>query len=524
MIGRRAHLCTAGVLALTIAASAQNPRQASALDQGVSLLRAGQFDQALVKLEEAHRLAPRNATIENLLGIADTQLGRLDDANQHYRSAIRLDPKLAAAHRNLGFNLLTAKDDAAAEPELLAAARLNAGDPFAHYYLLLLALDTGRDADAIEQAAHAGKLIGNDPEVAARLAAAEIRTGHADDAASLIKSLEDAGHLSAAEEYRLAILFTRHAAYNQAVPCFRRIAALDPTWQNRYNLALALLYDNQPAEAASLLAALHHEQPSNADILTFLGSAYEMQQNMPKALDAYREAAAADPSNPDRTLDYTRLLMDTERYDDAIQFVQHDLGETAATAPLQLRLGAIEMLKGNYPAARDAFHAALATDPQLDVAYVGLAQTYAREANDPEAMRILEAARAKMPGHYLLEYYFGMLANRLGHTQEALTALQNASRLDPKSPDPFFELGKLYASQEDWPKARAAFEQVVTLNPQFEPAHYQLSRVDARLGLSAQAAQEAQRTRTLINQQRAEAFRKQRERGGSFQPQASSSP
>ena len=119
---------------------------------------------------------------------------------------------------------------------------------------------------------------------------------------------------------------------------------------------------------------------------------------MPEALDAYRAAAAADPSNPDRTLDYTRLLMDIDRYDEAIQVVHAGMAETSATAPLELRLGAVEMLKSNYPAARDAFQAALAAAPGLDAAYVGLAQTYAREANDAEAIRILEDGARPIPG------------------------------------------------------------------------------------------------------------------------------
>ena len=95
----------------------------------------------------------------------------------------------------------------------------------------------------------------------------------------------------------------------------------------------------------------------------FLGSAFEMQQKMPESLEAYRAALVADPSNPDRTLDYTRLLMDMDRYDEAIQIVQTGMGQTSATAPLQLRLGAVEMIKNNYNAARDAFRAALASGP-----------------------------------------------------------------------------------------------------------------------------------------------------------------
>jgi tetratricopeptide (TPR) repeat protein len=498
--------------------------QSTALDEGVSLFRQGRFDQALIKLQQAQRTAPRNATIENLLGLTETQLGHIDEAGNHYRNAIRLDPRQAAPHRNLGFNLLTQKDYAHAEPELREASRLDLKDSFAHYYLALLALATDHDADAVEQASHAGQLIDNDTDASANLAEAEIRLGRADAAFSRIEHLEQASQLSSVREYQIAALFSQHALYSQAVHCFRRIASVDPSWQNRYNLALALLYDNEPAEASTLLTRLHTEQPANADILMFLGSAYEMQQKMPEALEAYRTAILADPSNPDRTLDYTRLLMDADHYDEAIQVVQTGMGETAATAPLQLRLGAIEMVKGDYAAAREAFHAALSTDPELDAAYVGLAQTYARQANDSEAIGVLQSAREKRPDHYLLEYYFGLLASRLGREKEAVIALENATRLQPKSAEPFYELGKLYESQQDWPRARQALERVIELNPQLASAHYQLSRVYAHLGLNSKAEQEAQQTHALVDAQREEALRKQRERGASFQPQTTGAP
>jgi tetratricopeptide (TPR) repeat protein len=494
--------------------------QPTALDEGVRLIREGHFDQALIKLEEAHRLAPRDPTIENLLGIAETQLGHIDDAARHYRNAIHLDPSQAAPHRNLGFNLLTAKEYGLAEPELREASRLNPSDPFAHYYRFLLALATDHDADALEQASHAGQLIENDPDAAAGLIEAEIRLGRIEEASSRITGMETANQLTPVREYTIAVLLSRRAFYEQAVGCFRRIALLDPSWESRYNLALALLYGGQFSEASTLLATLHNERPSNADTLMFLGSAFEMQQEMPEALEAYRAAAVADPSNPDRTLDYTRLLMDMDRYDEAIQFIQSGMAETAATSPLKLRLGAVEMIKGDYAAARDAFNAALADNPELDAAYVGLAQTYARQGNDTEAIHILEAERSNRPGRYLLEYYFGLLASRLGREEEAIVALERAAQLEPKSLDPSFELGKLYGSKQDWPRARKAFEHVVELNPQFTPAHYQLSQVYTHLGLRSAAEQEANQTHTLVNTQRNEALRKKRERAGSFQPQA----
>jgi tetratricopeptide (TPR) repeat protein len=511
------HRIAPAILLLALACSLN--AQSTALDEGVRLIREGHFDQALVKLEEAHRLAPRDATIENLLGIAETQLGHIDEAAKHYRNAIRLDPMQAGPHRNLGFNLLTAKEYGQAEPELREASRLSPSDPFGHYYLFLLAVATGHDADALEQSSRAGQLIDNDPDAGAGLIEAEIRLGKVDDASRRIKSMEAANQLTPVREYAIAVLLSRHALYGQAVGCFQRIASLDPSWESRYNLALALLYDGKFAEASALLSALHNERPANADALMFLGSAFEMQEKMPEALEAYRSAAIADPSNPDRTLDYTRLLMDMDRYDEAIEFIQSGMAESAATSPLKLRLGAVEMIKGDYAAAREAFHAALAENSELDAAYVGLAQTYAREGNDAQAIQILESARDKRPGHYLLEYYVGLLASRLNREGEAVAALERAAQLEPKSPDPLFELGKLYGSKQDWTRARQAFEHVIQLNPDFAPAHYQLSQVYAHLGLHAAAAQEAQQTHTLVDAQRGDALRKQRERAGNFQPQ-----
>jgi len=511
---------------LLLASVASLIAQNTALDDGVKLIREGRFDQALVKLEEAHRAAPRNATIENLLGITETSLGHPATASTHYRNAIRLDPSQAAPHRNLGFNLLKARNYSGAEPELRKASRLDPTDPFAHYYLLLLALATNHDSEALDQAPQAGKLVDSDPESGAGLIEAEIRGGRMDEAANRIKKMEEADQLQPAREYRIAVLLSQRSQFEEASHCFHRIATLDPSWSNRYNLGLALLYEGKSAEASTLLSALHKERPEEANTLTFLGEAFEAQQKMSEALDAYRAAAIADPSDPDRTLDYTRLLMDMDRYDEAIQFIQIGMTETAATSPLKLRLGAVEMIKGDYSAARDAFNAALAENPELDAAYVGMAQTYAREANDTEAIHVLEAARAKRPGHYLLEYYFGLLASRLGREQEAIGALREAAQLEPNSPDPSFELGKLYEAKEDWQKARQAFEHVVQVNPQFAAAHYQLSRVYTHLGLREDAQHEAQKTQELVSKQRDDALRKQRERGGNFQPQdmAASSP
>ena len=170
--------------------------QSTVLDEGLQLFREGKFEQALVKLQEAHKAAPRDATIENVLGITEVQLGHLQAADSHFRRSIALDPSKAAPHRNLGFSLLTAKLYADAEPELREASRLDPKDNFAHYYLFQVALATGHDAEALLQATRAGDLIANDPDASQGLIEAKIRTGDVRGAARDIERMEQADQLT----------------------------------------------------------------------------------------------------------------------------------------------------------------------------------------------------------------------------------------------------------------------------------------------------------------------------------------
>lgn len=495
-----------------LCAAQTKPYAKSALEEGLALLREGHYEQALLRLQAAQRQIPPNASLETLMGVAETRLDRIAEANDHFRSAIRLAPAQAAPHRNLGFNLLGLHDYANAETELLQAAKLEPEDLFARYYLLLLYLATGREEKVLAYAGQVQSLLAADAEASAEVAETEIRARLAQQALQRVEQLESAHHIAPEREYRIAVLFRQHGLNAEALHCFRHLAEADPSPANRYNLALALLFDGKAAEAVDLLAVLRAEQPGNADVLTFLGAALEAEHKPEKALEVYRAAVAADPANADRRLDYTRLLMETDHNDEAIAAVQAGLDAGGAPGPLSLRLGAIEMLKGNYDAARDAFRAALVADASLDAAYVGLAQAYAHESKNAEAIRVLSEACTRFPDHYLLQYYFGLLSSRQGLEQQAVSALEQAIRLAPNASDPLFELGKIYSAREEWRRASELLERAVALDAQRIPAHFLLSRAYMHMGENAKGQQEAREIERLLNEQHEQAQRRQHQR------------
>ena len=64
-------------------------------------LKAGNISQAKQALDNAIKLEQNSALIENLAGLIDVENGSYKSAEQHYATAIRLNPNLANSQYNL---------------------------------------------------------------------------------------------------------------------------------------------------------------------------------------------------------------------------------------------------------------------------------------------------------------------------------------------------------------------------------------------------------------------------------------
>ena len=510
------------LLASPLLSQTQPSASDALLAKGVDLLRQQQFAAALPVLEQAERDHPAVPEIENLLGITTTQLGQISIADAHYRKAIALNAKLPSPHKNLGFNQLGEKDYPAAERQLNDALALDPSDPFTHYYLAILYLATLQDAQAVDQFPLSRQLLANDPENEFLMARACLNTGHTPEALNLIQSLAAHSHLTPQHNYELAVLLSAHHLYPEAVQRFEYAVTANPhSWAAQYDLAIAQLNASHPGKAILILQPLAQQQPDNPAILSFLGSAYESANQLPQALDAYRNAVRADPQNSDRYLDYTRLLMDLDRVDEASKVIENGIQQQGVGAPqdpyaLDIRLGVLREKQARYDDARTAFNQAIALHPELVMGYVAVAQSYMQQGSDGQALIPLLKARAALAQDATLEYYVGLVSLRLGHVPQAEAALTNSIRLRPNVVESHYQLGKLYLQTNRVAQAQSEFERVLTLAPANSNAHYQLSKVYARLGETRKADQMAEETRRLMQSQREAALSRQKSRLTSF--------
>jgi len=118
-------------LAAGPATSALEPEPIDALTErdrdfalGRQAVQAKNWDTAIKHFHIAEQRDGRNAEIQNMLGYAYRNAGKLDIAFKHYQRALQIDPRHRWTHEYIGEAYLMAKNPAKAEEHLAALKRV----------------------------------------------------------------------------------------------------------------------------------------------------------------------------------------------------------------------------------------------------------------------------------------------------------------------------------------------------------------------------------------------------------------
>jgi len=121
-----AALAVAAALPCHAVESDTDPQAAADPDYaaGKKAIEAKNWGAAIESFGKAERRAPDSADIQNYLGYAHRNAGKLDAAFQHYQRALKLDPRHRGAHEYIGEAYLMVKNLAKAEEHLAVLDRL----------------------------------------------------------------------------------------------------------------------------------------------------------------------------------------------------------------------------------------------------------------------------------------------------------------------------------------------------------------------------------------------------------------
>jgi tetratricopeptide (TPR) repeat protein len=450
-----------------------DPENEQAVEQLTQLLLdEGKSADAVALLEGMNSRTP-SATLLDLLGDAYTQTKDLPKAEQAYRKAVDLDPSELSHLRGLGQTLM---------------AEEKFSDALTVYQKLV-------------------ELMPDDADIYLRIAQI-YREMHQLDRAeeSLLKARQYApGNLEVM--YNEAMLYQAQGRYDDAITVLsdaiagvKGQSAVLPS--RRRSLAflyqeLGQLYkDRQNYQAATFtfteLGHLGDEEDRRARLL--LMDTYRAAKDLPKALQAGREALAKYPSDPAIRASQALLLADNDQTDEAVKILRAQPSKSGADRESYLNMAQVYERGKRYKEAEEAARAAelLPGQPREKVVvWALLGSIYERQKLYDRAEQEFKKALAADPKNaYVLNYYGYMLGDLGQRLDEAESLVQRALQEEPFNGGYLDSLGWIYYKQNKLSDAEAMLRKALERESHDATIHSHLGDVYSRLGRTEQAAAE----------------------------------
>jgi tetratricopeptide (TPR) repeat protein len=434
------------------------------------LLDENKADEAIQLLEgmAAHTSSP---TLFDLLGDAYTQTHDYPKAEAAYRTAVDLEPTEANHLRGLAQTLLAEEkySDALAAYQKLSDLMPDEADNYVHLaeiYRQLHQLDK-----AEENLAKAQQYDGRSLNVQYNQAMIFEAQGRYDDAirvvSDAITGVKAQSSVLPPRQRQLAIL------YQQLGMLYREV-------QN-YSAAVYTFQE---------LGHLGDEEDHRARLLIM--DTYRLARDMPKALQAGREAMAKYPDDAQIRASQALLLGENQQTDEAVKLLEPGLKGSKEDRDIYLDLSQVYERGRRYSDAEQAARKAesYATDAQdNETAWLMLGAVYERQKQYDKAEEEFKKVLDVNPKNaQVLNYYGYMLADRGVRLDEAHDLIQRAVDIEPLNGAYLDSLGWLYFKQNKLDEAEAMLRKAVERDPHDPTIRSHLGDIYAKQGHMDQAA------------------------------------
>jgi tetratricopeptide (TPR) repeat protein len=286
----------------------QDPAQ-----HGLKALEERKYQEAAEWFARAVESDPNDYGALFHLALAQSLLGKDEEAIAAYRRVLQLKPGLYEAELNLGILLLRQKRAQEAIPLLEAAAQKKPelARPRLHWGLALL--EVGRYEQARQVLGEALQLDPNSALAHLGLARALAKLNRLDEAATHFRRAAELDPDFKDALWELAALYEAAGRREQAIEIY---AQFPEHAGARERLGQLLLQADRAREAIPHLewAVAHSPTVANRSALAL---AYSKAGEPEKALEQMRQAVALAPSDPELHLLYGRLLRDQKRFAEA---------------------------------------------------------------------------------------------------------------------------------------------------------------------------------------------------------------
>ena len=446
-------------------AAKPNPSRSAerlALARGQEALKRADLAQARTEFEKAVRFAPNDAEAQSDLGWVLAQQGESDAALLHLRTAVKIAPKNAEAHRTLARILSTRPGDESLS-EIRRAVELAPQRADLRDELGTILAQRNQFADAEASYKEALRVDPNFEPALFHLGAVHLRGEQLDQAAAELGKAVELVPQDAIAHYYLAKTFTEQA---KAVPSknadalqeLRKAAALKPDWLDaQIELGIACQHAGDSDGAVAAFSAAVKLNPQDAEAYNDLGLALVQRGDAEGSIPKFKMAAQLRPQDGTFRGNLAIAYLQRADFDAAITELEAALKLAPENASLHYNLGLAYKLKDQLDKAVVEFQNAIRLQPDLADA------------------------------HYTL----GILYWQRGEFDPADEELQKAIQSKPDYAEAYYTLGTVLKQQGKSPEAAVSVREAVRLQPDFAGAHTTLAAVLRQLGDADGAAAEA---------------------------------
>lgn len=255
----------------------------------------------------------------------------------------------------------------------------------------------------------------------------------------------------------------------------------------------ALLADGKLAESEAAVHIYLKSNPSSADAHFLLGYVFFREKKPTESLAEFTAGAKFRRPGPDDlkvvASDYVLL----EDFGDADKWFSEVVAESPNDADANYLLGRTKFNENNFSAAISSFERSLILHPRYVEAEnnIGLAW---RELNDPKKAETAFQTAIEWQGDTPVDAQpflnLGTLLADQSRTDQAIPYLIKAAALSSDNPTVHEELSRVYAAQQNLPKAQSELEKAVALAPNVSSLHFKLGQIYRKEGMRDRAQDE----------------------------------
>src|SRR5437763_4598145 len=306
------------------------------------------------------------------------------------------------------------------------------------------------------------------------------------------------GDLAAAETEYTAILaegyaklgkiYTAQGRYKEAASTLEAASRYRPDAQDvLLDLAIAYFDADEFKQTLTPLDAALARDPQSVGARHMRGKTLFMLGEFDRAAVELEAALKLAPDDYDISYTLGLVYLKQHKLAPAQQIYERLLRRLGDHPQLHILFGRAYRETDFLPAAIDEFKRAVALDPHFPRAHYYLGLTYLLKdgaARLDDAAEEFKVELDSNPEEFFANYYLGVVYVIQRKWDLAVGLLEQATRIEPRNPDPHFHLGQAYQALERHRQAIEVLRKSIALNPELSHNDYQVTTAHYRLGQS----------------------------------------